>query len=137
LFKNVNINFLAKRKIAYAISTVLILISIGSLVTNSLDQGVDFVGGRTYTVRFAQDVDATEVKKDLITQFKSAQAKTYGANNQLKITTKYKVGETGSEIDNEVQVKLYEGVKSYLPVGMTYDQFKDDNEAKVAGIMEY
>jgi SecD/SecF fusion protein len=134
LFKNVNINFLAKRKIAYAISTVLILISIGSLVTNSLDQGVDFVGGRTYTVRFAQDVDATEVKKDLITQFKSAQAKTYGANNQLKITTKYKVGETGSEIDNEVQVKLYEGVKSYLPVGMTYDQFKDDNEAKVAGI---
>jgi SecD/SecF fusion protein len=137
LFKNVKINFLGKRKIAYMISAVLILISVGSLVTNSLDQGVDFVGGRTYTVRFAQDVDATAVQEDLIAQFNSAEAKTYGANNQLKITTKYKVGETGSEIDNEVQVKLYDAVKSYLPEGMTYDQFKDDNDAKIAGIMEY
>jgi SecD/SecF fusion protein len=137
LFKNVKINFLGKRKIAYIISAVLILISVGSLVTNSLDQGVDFVGGRTYTVRFAQDVDATAVQEDLIAQFNSAEAKTYGANNQLKITTKYKVGETGSEIDKEVQVKLYDAVKSYLPEGMTYDEFKDDNDAKIAGIMEY
>ena len=137
LFKNVNINFLGKRKIAYVISAILITVSIGSLVTNSLDQGVDFVGGRTYTVRFAQDVDASAVEQDLIAQFNSAEAKTYGANNQLKITTKYKVGETGSEIDNEVQVKLYDGVKSYLPQGMTYDEFREDNTAKIAGIMEY
>ena len=130
LFKNVNINFLGKRKIAYVISAILITVSIGSLVTNSLDQGVDFVGGRTYTVRFAQDVDASAVEQDLIAQFNSAEAKTYGANNQLKITTKYKVGETGSEIDNEVQVKLYDGVKSYLPQGMTYDEFREDNTAK-------
>ena len=50
------------------------------------------------------------LEEDLIAQFNSAEAKTYGANNQLKITTKYKVGETGSEIENEVQVKLYDGV---------------------------
>ena len=137
LFKNVSINFLGKRKIAYVISAVLITVSIGSLITNSLDQGVDFVGGRTYTVRFAQDVDAAAVEQDLIAQFSSAEAKTYGANNQLKITTKYKVGETGSEIDNEVQVKLYDGVKSYLPQGMTFDEFREDNTAKIAGIMEY
>ena len=68
------------------ISAILITVSIGSLITNSLDQGVDFVGGRTYTVRFAQDVDASAVEQDLIAQFNSAEAKTYGANNHLKIT---------------------------------------------------
>ncbi|GER60817.1 protein translocase subunit SecDF [Patiriisocius marinus] len=137
LFKNVNINFLAKRKMAYVVSGILIALSLGSLAMNGLNQGVDFVGGRTYTVRFAQDVDAADVQQDLVEVFGSAEAKTYGGNNQLKVTTKYKVDETGTEIDQEVQSKLYEGVKSHLPTGMTYDQFKDDNDAKVAGIMEY
>ena len=61
LFRNININFLKKRKIAYIISGCFILISLGSLFTNGLDQGVDFVGGRTYQVRFAQDVSASEI----------------------------------------------------------------------------
>lgn len=137
LFNNVNIAFLGKRKMAYIISGILITISLGSLAINGLNQGVDFVGGRTYTVRFAQDVNAAEVQEDLITVFGSAEAKTYGGNNQLKVTTKYKVEETGTEVDQEVQNMLYEGVKSHLPQGMTYDQFKDDNDAKEAGIMEY
>src|SRR5690606_22225024 len=88
LFQNLNINFLGKKKIAYMISGVLITISIFSFVFNGLNQGVDFVGGRTYTVRFADNVNPTEVQDDLIAVFGSAEAKTFGANNQLKITTK-------------------------------------------------
>ncbi|MFT7071879.1 protein translocase subunit SecDF [Patiriisocius sp. Uisw_017] len=137
LFKNVNINFLGKRKIAYVISGVLVTMSLASLAINSLDQGVDFVGGRTYTVRFAQDVNAAEVQEDLIAVYGSAEAKTYGGNNQLKVTTKYKVDETGTSVDEEMQLLLYDGVKSHLPDGMTYEQFKGDNDEKVAGIMEY
>ncbi|MGJ8667417.1 MAG: protein translocase subunit SecDF [Patiriisocius sp.] len=137
LFKNVNINFLGKRKMAYIISGIVIALSLGSLFTNGLNQGVDFVGGRTYTVRFAQDVDAPAVTQDLVSQFGSAEAKTYGGNNQLKITTKYKVDETGSEVDQEIQSMLYTAVKSHLPTGMTEEEFKSDNDAKVAGIMEY
>ncbi|GEQ87157.1 protein translocase subunit SecDF [Patiriisocius marinistellae] len=137
LFKNVNINFLGKRKMAYIISGILIALSLGSLFTNGLNQGVDFVGGRTYTVRFAQDVDAPTVTKDLIAQFESAEAKTYGGNNQLKITTKYKVDETGADVDQEIQSMLYTAVKSHLPTGMTEEEFKGDNDDKVAGIMEY
>jgi SecD/SecF fusion protein len=32
--------------------TVVVVVSIVSLATNKLDQGVDFVGGRTFQVRF-------------------------------------------------------------------------------------
>jgi len=131
LFKNININFLGKRKVAYAISAVIILAGLGSLFTQGLDEGVDFVGGRTYTVRFAKDVVPTDVEKDLVAVFGSAQAKTLGAKNQLKITTKYKIDEAGEEVDSEISNALFKGLKSYLPDGMTYAQFSNGDEDKV------
>ncbi|OAB79542.1 protein translocase subunit SecDF [Cochleicola gelatinilyticus] len=137
LFKNVNVDFLKKRKVAYVISGIMIAISLVSLFTNGLNQGVDFVGGRTYTVRFDKDVNANKVAQDLTAVFGSAEAKTYGGDNQLKITTKYKVEDTGSEVDNEIEAMLFEGLKPELPTGMTFDQFTDDFEGKEAGRMEY
>ncbi len=135
LFKNVNIDFLKKRKLSYVISGIIIIAGIGSLFTNSLDYGVDFVGGRTYTVRFAKDVVPSAVEKDLVAVFESAQAKTLGANNQLKITTKYKVNETGAAVDTEISNKLFEALKPYLTEGLTYDQFANGDEDKQVGIM--
>ncbi len=137
LFKNVNINFLGKRKIAYVISGILILISLGSLFTVGLNQGVDFVGGRTYTVRFDKDVDAPKIQEELIAVYGSAEAKTYGGDNQLKITTKYKVDDSGAEVDEEIERMLYEGLKSHLPSDMTYADFTADSEGKEVGRMEY
>jgi SecD/SecF fusion protein len=137
LFKNVNIDFLGKRKIAYVISGILIVVSIVSLFTNKLNQGVDFVGGRTYTVRFDKDVNATEIQNDLIAVYGSAEAKTYGGDNQLKITTKYKVDDSGTDVDDEIEQMLFDGLKTSLPSGMTFEQFKADDENKVAGRMEY
>ncbi len=137
LFKNVNINFLGKRKVAYAISGLLVLVSLGSLFTVGLNQGVDFVGGRTYTVRFDKDVNPSEIESDLVAVFESAEAKTYGSDNQLKITTKYKVDETSAAVDNEVEATLFEALKPNLPAAMTLEQFKADDDNKVAGRMEY
>ncbi|MBW2938666.1 protein translocase subunit SecDF [Aureisphaera sp. CAU 1614] len=137
LFKNVNINFLGKRKMAFIISGILIAISLGSLFTNGLNQGIDFVGGRTYTVRFDKDVNALEIQNDLIAAFGSAEAKTYGGNNQLKISTKYKVDQTGSDVDVEVEKMLHEALQPNLPAGMTYEAFIADDDAKTAGRMEY
>lgn len=127
LFKNMNINFITKRKVAYTISGLLILTSIGSLFTEGLDQGIDFVGGRTYQVRFADEVSPTEVNDALNVVFKSAEVKTIGNNNQLKISTKYKVDENSAEADTEVQTMLFEALKPFLPAGITY---KDFSEAK-------
>ncbi len=137
LFKNVNIDFLGKRKMSYVLSGILLTISIVSLFTNGLNQGIDFVGGRTYTVRFDKDVNPLDVQNDLIAAFESAEAKTYGGNNQLKISTKYKVDETGSDVDQEIEQMLFTALQSNLPAGMTYESFVADDDSKVAGRMEY
>tara|TARA_R110002050_G_scaffold104052_5_gene213259 strand:+ start:25655 stop:28639 length:2985 start_codon:yes stop_codon:yes gene_type:complete len=136
LFRNINIEFLSKRKIAYIISGSLIVLSLGSLFSNGLDQGVDFVGGRTYQVRFAQDVSASEISTTLADAFGSADAKTVGDANQLKITTKYKVNEASAEVDEEIRLKLYNTLQSHLS-GVSYEDFIDLNdENKQVGLME-
>ena len=135
LFTNININFLQKRKVAYVISGVLIMISLVSLSFQGLNQGVDFVGGRSYTVRFDQIVNPTEIQANLSKGLGSAQVKTFGEENQLKITTKYKVDVEGLEVDNEIQNILFTSLQSYLPDGLTYDQFVNGSDNKQVGVM--
>jgi SecD/SecF fusion protein len=135
-FKNLNFDFLGKRKIAYIVSGILIALSLFSIFTKGLNQGVDFVGGRTYQVRFDKPVVASEVSDDLTAVFGSAEAKTFGNDNQLKITTKYKVDEEGEGVDKEVNQKLYESLKKYLPSDLTYEKFVTSYEGKEFGVMQ-
>lgn len=135
LFRNVNIEFLKKRKVAYIISGTFIIIGLASLFTNGLDQGVDFVGGRTYQVRFTQDVNPTEIEAALANAFGSADAKTFGTANQLKITTKYKVDDSSSEVDEEIRNTLFTVLQPYLS-SLTYEDFISDADTKTVGLMQ-
>ena len=112
---------------SYVVSGILLLISLVSLFTKGLDQGIDFVGGRTYQVRFDKDVSPEAVAKDLNATFGSAEVKTIGSANQLKISTKYKVDENSAEVDEEIQFMLFESLIPYFPEGFTYNQFTDDS----------
>src|SRR5690554_3160949 len=96
-----------------------------------------FVGGRTYTVRFDEAVNTTDLQEDLMEVFGSAEAKTYGPRNQVKITTNYLVNETGTDVDEQIEEMLFAGLKSYLPADMTYDQFTEYSDDKKVGRMEY
>ncbi|MFC4720763.1 protein translocase subunit SecDF [Geojedonia litorea] len=124
-FRNSNFNFVSKRKIAYVVSGILLIVSLSSLFTKGLDQGIDFVGGRTYQVRFDQIVNPETVVQDLNATFGSAEVKTIGSANQLKISTKYKVDENSAEADEEVQTMLFESLKPYLPEGLSYADFSE------------
>lgn len=135
LFSNISFSFLERRKFAYVISGVLILVAVFSLFTNGLNQGVDFVGGRSYTVRFEKAVNPSEVQADLEAVFGSAEAKTFGSANQLKITTKYKVDVEGAAVDVEIQEKLYEALNAYLPQSLSYQDFVNGQEGQQTGIM--
>ena len=135
LLSNLSFGFLGKRKVAYVVSGALILVSLASLTVNGLNQGVDFVGGRSYTVRFDQIMNPAEVEKGLVDAFGSAEVKTFGEDNQLKITTKYKIEEEGSAVDQEIYTKLYESLQNYLPDGYSFDQFINGAEDKTVGIM--
>ena len=135
LLSNINISFLRRRKVAYFVSSILILMSLISLTYQGLNQGVDFVGGRSYTVRFEKPVNPTEIGSVLSNEFGSAEAKTFGEDNQLKITTKYKVDVEGIAVDEEIQNKLFSSLQPYLPEDMSYDNFVNGSSQKVTGIM--
>ena len=135
LFRNLTITFLEKRKFAYMLSLSLLSIGVFSLFTNGLNQGVDFVGGRSYTVRFNENINPADVQNNLIEVFGNAEAKTYGSDNQLKITTNYKVDVEGSEVDTEIQQKMFESLNGYLPEDISYDDFVNGSEDKQVGIM--
>lgn len=135
LFRNMHIDFISKRKVGYIVSTVALLLSLFSLFTKGLNEGIDFVGGRTYQVRFAQDVNSEEVKADVLAAFGSAEVKTIGSSHQLKISTKYLVDVNTAEADERVQSELFETLKPYLPKGISYEDFKVGSGDKKIGKM--
>ncbi len=59
--KVLNIDFMGQRKVAAALSILLLILSIGSLATRGLSFGLDFTGGALVEVEYAQpaDLDAT------------------------------------------------------------------------------
>ncbi|HQZ23958.1 MAG TPA: protein translocase subunit SecDF [Flavobacterium sp.] len=136
-FTNFHFDFLKIKKWTYAFSAIVTIVSIYSLATNGLDQGVDFVGGRTFQIRFEKPVEVEGIKAELVKVFDgSAEVKIIGNNNQLKITTKYKVEEHGSEADEEVNKLLYDNLKKHYAAGLTYDRFVNAYDGKQLGILQ-
>jgi len=123
IFKHAAFKFIEYRKIAYGISVVVLLLGIGSFF-NGFDEGVEFSGGRSYTVRFEKPVDHDGLMNTLKTEFgEYPVVKSMGSNRQWNITTSYKIKETGNNIDSLVELKLFNGLKTYLPAGLSYREF--------------
>ena len=107
-----NFQFIKKRKIFYTISLIAVAISLISIFTKGFSLGVDFQGGRTYTVRYEQPVNLEEVRKNLDNEFQSStEVKTFGSSNQVRVTTTYHIEETSDEADAEVLAKLNIGLE--------------------------
>lgn len=62
---NTKIDFMAQRKWAAIISTILFLLSITSLVMNGLNWGLDFTGGTQIQLNFAQAPDLNQIREKL------------------------------------------------------------------------
>ncbi|MRG45632.1 protein translocase subunit SecDF [Chitinophaga sp. SYP-B3965] len=111
IFKHANYNFVGMRKYTYVISGIVLILGIGSFF-HGFDHGVDFSGGRSYTVRFEKPVNAEEVRKKLSDIYGSETfVKTIGGKDQLNITTPYKIDDNSDAAVAEVKAKLYEGLK--------------------------
>ncbi|MDR2206166.1 MAG: protein translocase subunit SecD [Flavobacteriaceae bacterium] len=131
LFRNTWIDFIGKRKYAYIFSGILTAICVISMFTNSFKFGVDFEGGRNYVIKLNQNVDAGKAEQALAPLFQTADGKnnsvdvkTFGTGNQLKITTDYKIDDESLSADQEIEAKIFEGLKPYLPKNSTIETFK-------------
>lgn len=106
-----NFQFIKKRKTFYAVSVIAVVLSLASIFTKGFTYGVDFQGGRTYTVSYNQAVDIEDVRKNLDETFQSTtEVKTFGNSNQVRVTTTYQIEETSDAADAEVLAKLNEGL---------------------------
>ena len=118
-FKNIDIDFIGLRKRFYIVSSIIVLLGIGSLLTKGLNYGVDFVGGRTFVVRFDDTVNNEELRSELSDVFVdneglkyNPQVKTFGDDNQVKITTSFMINNNDVSTDKIVEDKLNEGLKT-------------------------
>ena len=132
IFAHSQFKFIEFRKVAYGISVVVLLAGVGAIF-NGFDQGVEFKGGRSYTIQFptAQKLNTTEIANELkpVLGGELPIVKTVGTNNQLNITTSYMKDATGKNVDSVVERTLYTGLAKYIPAGTSYEEF--DKKLKV------
>jgi SecD/SecF fusion protein len=123
VFKHAAYKFVEYRKIAYGISVIVALLGIGSFFFG-FDYGVEFEGGRSYTVVFDKVPNQQAVSDDLKEVFgEYPVVKTVDKPNQLNITTAYKIHETGNNVDSAVEQTLFRGLSKHLPEGISYNVF--------------
>jgi SecD/SecF fusion protein len=134
LFQHTKIDFIGLRKKMYVLSLVIIVPGLISLAIRGLDPGLDFTGGRSYIVRFDQNVSTNDVRESLRKQFgESPEVKTFGPKNQVKITTKFMINERGQQSDSIVNNKLFDGVKGFYKTPITMQDFKGNTPGKIIG----
>ncbi|MFH1005370.1 MAG: protein translocase subunit SecDF [Bacteroidota bacterium] len=114
ILKNVNIDFIKKRKWYYLFSGTIILIGIiFFFYRGGFTMGVDFKGGRSYYVRFENKVLTEDVGNVLRKSFGiRPEVKTFGADNQVRITTSYMIDDTSQTAETTVEEKLNRGLNS-------------------------
>lgn len=119
---NVNIGWIAKRKVFYAISGLIVVGGIVSLTTQGLNLGVDFTGGRTFKVEFADQhaVNVTDLNTALTAQFinedgtpASLEVKTIKNDYTVKVTTNFMLDNETQEADSIVIAHLDAGMADY------------------------
>ncbi len=141
---NTHVDFLSKRKIAYAISVVAIVLSIASFFVRGLNLGAEFTGGRAYVVRFDKPVSAEAVRASMEETFSqiptadassiSFEVKQYGNENQMRIVTQYRYDDMSDEATAEVEQVIYDALKSLYSYPITFDQFRS-TQTDVNGIL--
>ena len=128
IFQKAHFKFIEYRKVAYGISVVVLILGVGSFF-HGFKKGVEFLGGRSYVVKFNRPLELDPVRNQLNKVFgKYPEIKTYGSNEQLEITTDYLVEQEGQNADSIVINKLFDGLQSFLPTGASKIEFTTTNK---------
>jgi len=125
VFRKAHFDFIGKRKMAYIVSAIVLLGGIASLF-NGFDYGVEFAGGRSYTIKFDKQYKVLDIRDKMHTYFNEYPiVKTIGTNNMVNITTSYLITKPG-QVEQEVITKLYEGLtkEGFIDKAVSYQDFQ-------------
>ncbi|MDH8701083.1 SecD/SecF fusion protein [Dysgonomonadaceae bacterium PH5-43] len=118
-------DFLKSRKMTYIVLGVITVICISFFGLRGLNQGIDFTGGRNYVIKFEQEINTVDAEQKLDPFFDNHTPSviTIGKSNQVRVSTNYMINSDDPSVDEEIQQRLYNGLQSFLPEGLTYDEF--------------
>jgi SecD/SecF fusion protein len=132
-FKDNNFDFVSQRRTFYIVSTIIMVIGVGSFIFKGFGLGIDFKGGRSYVVRFEKEVATDELRAAMkLVLGESPEIKTYGGADQVKITTDYLVEDTSPDADQKADNKIMEGVAK-----MKSNKGKIESSSKVGPTIAY
>lgn len=106
IFKNLNVDFLGKRKLFYVVSGALFLFGIINIVFRGLEFGVDFLGGSEVVLQFQKQVNISEIRNNVQNiGLEDAEVKTFGGETGVLIRTELQEipGEVYPRILNEIE----------------------------------
>lgn len=113
-FKDTHFDFLSQRKRFYTVAGVVLVIGIGSIIFKGFNLGIDFKGGRSYVIRYAENVQTDQVRKAMQAELGQAylEVKTYGGFDQVKVTTDFKVDDHSPQADKITMDKILKAAGS-------------------------
>ena len=122
--QNTNFNFLGASKKTLTASAIVCVVCLAFMFTKGFTYGVDFTGGRTFVLRFDKEVVAEDVRQAANAEFgETVEVKQFGGASQMKVTTKYKIQDNSTEVDAEVEAKLYNALKGFFAAEMSLEEF--------------
>ncbi len=100
---DINIDFLGKRKIALALSAVVLLASLMLIMFKGLNLGIDFTGGTLVEVRFHQQVKAADIRQALVPAgYGKAVIQEFGSPEEILIRVQNQEGVEASAISTAI-----------------------------------
>ncbi len=135
LMANAHFDFIGGNKKWLTITGIIILACIGSLAVRGLSQSIDFTGGRNFKVQFEHAVEPEQVRSLISSNFGDANVSAIAIGTDkktIRISTNFRINEAGSNVDSEIESRLYEALKPMLGANVTLAQFTD-RESYVGG----
>lgn len=117
LKEKTNFNFMSKRRLAAVFSILLVLVSIGSLITQSLNFGIDFTGGTMLELSYQDEVKLEAIRTTLEQNgYGDAIVQNFGSIHDVLIRLPVHSSENMAELSNRIVAALQAGHTSEIDV---------------------
>ena len=129
IFVHTHYNFVGSNKKSFFVFGAALVICCVSFALRGLSPSIDFTGGHNYVLQFEKSVEPEQVRTLMASQFGDASVTVIALGTdgkKVRVSTNYRIEESGSNVDSEIEAKLYNAVKDkLLAPGTSLETFKN------------